>query len=61
MKYLFKLFKKIVLSFGILYAYNLLMTNFNLPIPINIYTLSITTILGIPGFIGLIIFYLINF
>lgn len=61
MKYLFKLFKKIVLSFGILYAYNLLMTNFNLPIPINIWTIGITTILGIPGFIGLIIFYLINF
>ena len=45
MKYLFKLFKKIVLSFGILYAYNLLMTNFNLPIPINIWTIGITTIL----------------
>ena len=61
MKYLYKLFKRIVLSFGTLYAYNILMQSFNLPIPINIFTIFITTILGVPGFIGLIIFYLINF
>ena len=61
MKYLYKLIKKVIVSFGILYAYNMLMNQFNLPIPINIFTLGITTILGIPGFIGLIIFYLINY
>lgn len=61
MKYLYKLFKRVVISLGILYAYNILMQSFNLPIPINIFTISLTTFLGIPGFIGLIIFYLINF
>lgn len=61
MKYLTKLFRRLVVSFGIIYAYNILMGHFNLPIPINIYTIGITTIIGIPGFIGLIIFYLINF
>ena len=61
MKYLYKLIKKVIVSFGILYAYNMLMNQFNLPIPINVFTLGITTILGIPGFIGLIIFYLINY
>ena len=61
MKYLTKLFRRLVVSFGILYAYNILMSHFNLPIPINIWTIGISTILGIPGFIGLIVFYLINF
>jgi pro-sigmaK processing inhibitor BofA len=61
MKYLTKLFKRLVVSFGILYAYNILMSHFNLPIPINVWTIGISTILGIPGFIGLIVFYLINF
>ena len=61
MKYLIKLFKRLIAGFGILYAYNILMCHFNLPIPINLWTIGITTILGIPGFIGLILFYLINF
>ena len=61
MKYLIKLFKRLIVGFGILYAYNILMCHFNLPIPINLWTIGITTILGIPGFIGLILFYLINF
>ena len=61
MKYLFQLLKKVVVSFGLLYAYNILMQSFNLPIPINLITVIVTTILGIPGFIGLIVFFLINF
>ena len=61
MKRIFKILKKIVFSFGILYAYNILMQSYNLPIPINIYTILIVSILGIPGFLGLIVFYMINF
>lgn len=61
MKYLGKLLKRIIVSFGILYTYNILMSQYEIPIPININTLLITSILGIPGFIGLVIFYLINF
>ena len=61
MKYLYRLIKRIIISFGLLYAYNIVMQSFNIPIPINYITLLFTTILGIPGFIGLIVFYLINF
>lgn len=61
MDFIFKIVRKISLSFGILYGYNILLNSFNIPIPINIITVSITTILGIPGFLGLIIFYMINF
>lgn len=59
--YLYKLFRRVVISFGLLYAYNMFMNQFNLPIPINVVTLSITTLLGIPGFIGMIVFYILNF
>lgn len=61
MKFLFKLLKRLSVSIGLLYTYNIFMSQYNIPIPINIFTISITFILGIPGFIGLIIFYLINF
>ena len=61
MDFIFKIVRKISLSFGILYGYNILLNSFNIPIPINIITVGITTILGIPGFLGLIIFYMINF
>lgn len=61
MKLLFKIIKKLSLSFGILYGYNILMQSFNLPIPINLITVGITFFLGIPGFLGLILFFMINF
>lgn len=49
-----KLIKKIILSFTTLYSYNLLVPPVAI-IPINIITLSITTLLQIPGLIILII------
>ncbi|MBQ1495779.1 MAG: pro-sigmaK processing inhibitor BofA family protein [Bacilli bacterium] len=61
MKLLFKIIKKVSVSIGLLYSYNIFMSQYNIPIPINIYTIAITYVLGIPGFIGLILFYLINF
>lgn len=61
MRYLYRIIRSIIISFGLLYAYNIFMNQFDLPIPINIYTISFTTIFGIPGFIGLIMFYIINF
>ena len=54
MKILIKIIKKLSLSFGILYGYNL-------PIPINLITIGITFFLGIPGFLGLIFFFMINY
>jgi len=61
MKKIIKILKRVLFSFGILYAYNILMQSYNMPIPINIYTIGILTILGIPGFVGLVVFYMINF
>lgn len=61
MDILIKIVKRVSLSLGLLYGYNLLMSSFNIPLPINIVTIITTTILGIPGFIGLIVFYMINF
>lgn len=61
MKLLTKIIKKLSLSFGILYGYNIIMQSFNLPIPINIITIGITFFLGIPGFLGLIFFFMINY
>lgn len=61
MKFLYKIFKKIVVSFGILYTYNILMSQYEIPVPINIITITITSFFGIPGFVGLVLFFLINF
>lgn len=61
MRFIFKIVKKLSLSFGLLYGYNLLMQSFNLPIPINLITLSVVFFLGVPGFLGLIFFFMINF
>ncbi|MDO4995643.1 MAG: pro-sigmaK processing inhibitor BofA family protein [Bacilli bacterium] len=51
-----KLLKRIVLSFVLLYTYNLLAIYVNLIIPINIITVALVTFLGIPGFIVLVIY-----
>ena len=61
MDFLVRTLKRVVLSFGLLYSYNAFMSFYNLPIPINIYTILITTIFGIPGFLGMIFFYIINY
>lgn len=51
--------KKIILSAFILYGYNLIAVNFNMTVPINIYTLSFVTFLGSPALIALILFKII--
>ena len=56
MKLFFKVIKKFVLSMFILYGFNLLAVNFNLMIPINIFTSLIVLILGIPGLFILVLF-----
>lgn len=60
-KSIFKIIKRIVVSIFVLYGYNIVTNKFNLTIPINVYTIGIMTIFGTPGFIGLILFYLLNF
>ena len=58
MKKILEIMKKIVLSFVVLYGYNLIAVNFNLVLPINVFTISIVTVLGLPSLLALIFFKL---
>lgn len=60
-KSIFKLLKRITLSIALLFSYNMVTSKFNLTIPINIYTISILTFFKTPGFISLILFYILNY
>ena len=59
LKKIYKLLKKIVVSAFILYSYNLISVPLNLIVPINISTVSILTIFGIPSLFALISILLI--
>lgn len=56
MKFILFVVKKIILSAFILYGYNLIAINFNMIIPINVYTLGFITFLGSPALIALVLF-----
>lgn len=58
MKTILNIIKKIVLAPFILYIYNLIASPLNLLIPINVFTIIVVGILGIPGLITLLIFLL---
>lgn len=60
MKKVFEILKKVVLSFAILYSYNLIAVNFNMIIPINLFTVLIVSILGAPALLALILFKITN-
>ena len=53
-KTLFKIIKRIVISSFLLYGYNLLVQPIGLIIPINIFTVSALSILGVPALLCLI-------
>ncbi len=48
--------KKIVFSAFLLYGYNIIASNFNLVIPINVITVLLLTVLGAPGLFALVLF-----
>ena len=52
---IFKLVKKIVFSFLLIYSYNLIAAPINVVIPMNMITILYTTFLGIPAFLSIII------
>ena len=56
---LLSIIKKVIFSAFILYGYNLIAVNFNMTVPINVYTLSFVTFLGSPALIALILFKII--
>ena len=55
MKKVMMLVKRIVMSFFVLYGYNLIAANFNMVIPINIITIGLLTILGVPSLLALLL------
>ena len=61
LKKILNLFKKIILSAFILYGYNLIASPMNLIIPINIITVSILTVFGIPALFSFIIILVLIF
>lgn len=56
MKYLVILIKNFILSACVLYGYNLIAVNFNMVIPINIFSILFVAILKAPALVGLILF-----
>jgi len=60
-KKLFNLIKKIVFSVFLIYGFNLIAEPLNLIIPINIITVGLITILGVPALLSLILVYFIVF
>ena len=58
MKVLIKFIKKVIFSSFLLYGYNLIAVNFNMIIPINLFTILSMCILGIPSLFALLLFKL---
>ena len=56
MKILFYFIKKIVIGSLLLYIYNYFAISYHFVIPINLFTLSITSIFDVFGLVGLVIF-----
>lgn len=61
LKSILKIIKKIIISIIVLYGYNLITQPFNLNIPINVITILIMVLFDTSGFIGMVLFYFLNF
>lgn len=54
MKIIVKFIKKIIMAFLVLYGINMILSGVNFYIPINLITVGVLTLLGVPGMLGLI-------
>lgn len=61
LKKIFSLLKKIVISAFILYGYNLIAAPLNIMIPINIITIALISVLGLPALFSLILIFILIF
>jgi pro-sigmaK processing inhibitor BofA len=57
MKIVYKVIKKVVLALCMLYTINLIVSKTGIIIPINVTSITITSILGLPAVLGLIVLY----
>lgn len=60
-KKIFELFKRVLFSFIVLYSFNTIGTNFNTIIPINMITVTLITVLGLPALFSLVFLLVIAF
>lgn len=58
MKIIFSGIKRIILGFLILYSYNMIAMEFNLIIPINVITVLLVGIIGLPALFALIFLFI---
>lgn len=56
-----KILKKIIIGLVLLFGYNTFLSSLNVMIPINVFTIIFASLFDVPGIIGLIMLYLINF
>lgn len=54
LKKIFSVIKRIIVSSFVLYGYNLIVGPLNMVIPINIITVGLLTIFGVPALVALI-------
>ena len=54
LKIIIKILKRIIISSFLLYGYNIIVQPIGLNIPINIFTVGLLTILGVPALLALI-------
>lgn len=61
LKKIFKFIKRIILSIFILYGYNLISQSLGMIVPINIYTVLLLSLFGIPALFALIFILVVVF
>ena len=54
LKLILKVIKRIIISSFLLYGYNILVQPIGLIVPINIFTIAVISILGVPALLSLI-------
>lgn len=55
----FKLIRKIIIAIFMLYGLNILISPMNIIIPINIFSIVVISLLGIPGLLSLVLLFLL--
>ena len=58
-KFIYKIVKKVIFAILFLYGLNLITSNLNIIIPINLITIGIVSLLELPGLGALIALYLL--
>ncbi len=56
---LLKVVKRVIFAFLLLYGLNLLVNSFDVLIPINVLTISLVSVLGVPGLVSLVVMFFI--